>query len=163
VEGVLPRSDTELNVPLRRMPGSVLQMAPAVDGGTSALTQVHLEEAFGHFSLLRLRPLTGRQHQVRVHLSAAGYPPLVDALYGRREQLSGAGLNRILGARVAAERAVLLGRCPLHASALRYRPPSASQPRLQECPLAADMAALLELLRRVDPPRRRHQGAWQAD
>jgi len=155
VEGALPRQDVELNVPLRRMPGSILQMAPATEGGTSAVTLVHLKESFGHFSLLRLRPLTGRQHQIRVHLSAAGYPPLVDGLYGRREQLTGADLNRILGARVAKDGAILLDRCPLHAAALRYRPPSAREQRLQESSLPDDMEALLELLRRVDPPRQR--------
>ncbi len=123
VEGALPRREVELNVPLRRKPGSILQMEPATSGGTSAVTQVCLEEPFGHFSLLRLRPLTGRQHQIRVHLSAAGYPPLVDGLYGRREQLTGAELNRILGRKAAGEGEVLLGRVPLHAAALRYRPP----------------------------------------
>ncbi len=139
VEGVLPRREVELNVPMRRMPGSILQMAPATSGGTSAVTHAYLEEPFGHFSLLRLRPLTGRQHQIRVHLAAAGYPPLVDGLYGRREQLTGAELNRILGRRAVGEGEVLLGRCPLHAAALRYRPPSAREQRLQESPLPADM------------------------
>ena len=153
-EGVLPRREVELDVPLRPMPGSILQMAPATKGGISAVTQVALEEGFGHFSLLKLRPLTGRQHQIRVHLAAAGYPPLVDGLYGRREAFTGADLNRILRAEVAPGGAVLLGRCPLHAAALRYRPPAADAQRLQECPLPRDMADLLELLRRVDPPRR---------
>ncbi len=154
VEGALPRREVELNVPLRRMPGSILQMAPATEGGASAVTQVHLLEPFGHFSLLRLRPLTGRQHQIRVHLAAAGYPPLVDRLYGRRERFTGADLNRIVGARAAGEGAVLLGRCPLHAAALRYRPPSGREQRLQESPLPDDMESLLELLRRCDPPRK---------
>jgi 23S rRNA pseudouridine1911/1915/1917 synthase len=154
VEGVLPRAEAELNVPLRRKAGSILQMEPATRGGAKAVTYVHLEERFGHFSLLRLRPLTGRQHQIRVHLAAAGYPPLVDGLYGRRERLTGADLNAILGARAAAQREILLDRIPLHAAALRYRPPSAREQRVQDCPLPADMAALLELLRRVDPPRK---------
>jgi len=155
VEGVLPRRQVELDVPLRRMPGSVVRMAPALEGGTRAVTRVSLQEEFGHFSLLRLRPLTGRQHQVRVHLAAAGYPPAVDGLYGRRERLTGADLNRITGAPAAPAGAQLLDRCPLHASALRYRPPSAEGPRDQDCPLRRDMVELLELLRRVDPPRRR--------
>jgi len=155
VEGVFPRRQVELNAPLRRKPGSVIQMEAAPRGGSGAVTRVTLEEEFGHFSLLKLRPLTGRQHQIRVHLAAAGYPPAVDGLYGRRERLTGADLARMVGACGVPAGVPLLERCPLHAAALSYRPPSAAESRLQEAPLPQDMADLLSLLRRVDPPRRR--------
>jgi 23S rRNA pseudouridine955/2504/2580 synthase len=103
--------------------------------------------------LLRLSPATGRQHQIRVHLSASGYPPAADRHYGRRETLTGQDLNQMLGRRVVPAHQILLARCPLHAWSIEYWPPAAGEPRLQKCPLPTDMSALLELLRSVDPPR----------
>jgi RluA family pseudouridine synthase len=39
----------------------------------------------GTWTLIEARPVTGRTHQIRVHLVAEGFPVLGDALYGRRE------------------------------------------------------------------------------
>ena len=47
-----------------------------------AKTSVKLEKRFKKYSLLRVEPYTGRQHQIRVHLSHIGYPIVGDKLYG---------------------------------------------------------------------------------
>lgn len=51
--------------------------------GKSSLTrwQVHGHDAAAHFTRLRLAPVTGRSHQLRLHLQALGHPILGDALY----------------------------------------------------------------------------------
>lgn len=152
VEGVFPRRRAELAIPLERKPGSVLQMQPAERGGKPATTLLLRRERFGHFTLLEVRPRTGRQHQIRVHLSACGYPPVVDYHYGRRDSLRGEDLNAILGRRVEPAGKTLLDRLPLHASAIRYRPPSGEAVRTQECPLPSDLEAFLDRLRAADPP-----------
>jgi len=151
IEGVLPRPELRLDIPLRRMPGSLLKMEAAPAGGKPASSVVRIKERFGHFALLEIRPLTGRQHQIRVHLAATGHPLAVDHLYGRREELRGAGLNAILGRDVAAARAVLLARCPLHAASIRYRHPGTGEPMEQRSPLPADLAWFVEILREADP------------
>ena len=51
-------------------------------GGQAALTEFRVLEPFGRFAWLECRPLTGRTHQIRVHLAAIGAPVLGDALYG---------------------------------------------------------------------------------
>jgi 23S rRNA pseudouridine1911/1915/1917 synthase len=51
-------------------------------GGKPATTEVRLLARMRDLSLVEVRPLTGRTHQVRVHLSAAGLPVAGDTLYG---------------------------------------------------------------------------------
>lgn len=153
VEGVLPLQRTELEIPMERDPQSVLTMRPARKGGKPAQTLVTVEERFGHFCLVRAEPLSGRQHQIRVHLAATGYPLVVDRHYGRRERLTGAEFNAILGRRVAGPDDVVMSRLPLHAASIRYVAPGAVQEREQRCPVPADMASFVDILRRFDPPR----------
>jgi len=50
-----------------------------------AETQYTVQEEYIEFSLLEIRPLTGRTHQIRVHFSASGHPIVGDTRYGRRK------------------------------------------------------------------------------
>jgi 23S rRNA pseudouridine1911/1915/1917 synthase len=153
-EGRFPRDEMRLEIPLERMPDSVVKMRAARDDGKRAVTDVTVAERFGHFTWLRLHPETGRQHQIRVHLAAAGYPLAVDSLYGRRSELTGQDLSAVVGRGTGELGRVCLGRCPLHAQAIRYRHPATGERLEQTAPLPDDLAELLELLRRVDPPRK---------
>ena len=51
-------------------------------GGKPAQTRVQLSRTFGQYSLLQCSPLTGRTHQIRVHLQHVGFPLLGDERYG---------------------------------------------------------------------------------
>jgi RluA family pseudouridine synthase len=66
-------------------------------GGRSALTEFRLVAAGATHSLVEARPLTGRTHQIRVHLEASGMPIVGDATYGgepaSRMMLHCAGLS----------------------------------------------------------------------
>jgi 23S rRNA pseudouridine1911/1915/1917 synthase len=55
------------------------------DRGRSALTQYKLVRRLGDYSLLLLKPRTGRTHQIRVHLKYLGCPILGDPVYGHRD------------------------------------------------------------------------------
>lgn len=60
--------------------------------GREALTRYEVLQSWpslrsGRLSLLRLYPATGRTHQLRIHLSKAGFPILGDALYGEEGQV----------------------------------------------------------------------------
>lgn len=58
--------------------------SPTPRGAKPAQTWYHLLWTHGGYSFLLLSPITGRTHQLRVHLSACGYPIVGDRLYPRR-------------------------------------------------------------------------------
>ena len=105
----------------------------AIDGlePQDARTRYRVLERFGdRFALLEVRPLTGRTHQIRVHLKAIGNPLAVDALYGEE------------GAPPP-----VISRLTLHARYLTFTQPTKRRRVTVESPLPPDFAAALDALR----------------
>ena len=90
------------------------------------------------FSQLEVRLLTGRTHQIRVHLAHAGHPVLGDDKYGDFE------LNRRVG---RGEFRVRLTRMFLHAGRVRLQHPVSGEPIAFASPLAPECEAFLQALR----------------
>ena len=59
----------------------------AVKQGRRSITHYRLVKCFGNYSLLCLKPKTGRTHQLRVHMKHMGIPILGDSLYGRGDKM----------------------------------------------------------------------------
>ncbi len=80
VRGQLPETEALIDMPIERNP-----KAPATfrvgPGGRSAQTKYRVILTSAKYSLLELQPLTGRTHQIRVHLAKIGHPILGDTLY----------------------------------------------------------------------------------
>jgi 23S rRNA-/tRNA-specific pseudouridylate synthase len=124
-------------VPARR---SRMRVAGPGEKGKPAITELTPVETFGEVALIEARPLTGRTHQIRIHLRHAGALLLVDPQYGRPEAFT----ERQLG----GDRDVpVLGRTPLHASRLVLPAGDGLPPVDVSAPLPEDMARALALLR----------------
>jgi 23S rRNA pseudouridine1911/1915/1917 synthase len=92
VHGHFPRTSMSIRAPLGKDTASQVAIKDTVTaGGSHAETFVTLAKRFqrneSSFSLLRIVPTTGRKHQIRIHLSWAGYPIVGDKLYGGDENL----------------------------------------------------------------------------
>ena len=130
VKGTPAEGSFELSAPLHKyVTASGERRVSVREGGMSALTKVKVLKQGGDHSLLQVRLLTGRTHQIRVHLAHAGHPVLGDDKYGDF------ALNREL-----AKRGVK--RLMLHAARLAFAHPSTGERLRLDSPLPADMAAL---------------------
>lgn len=135
VQGAV-RGPLDIELALMEARKRKMKVAPAGLLGKPSRTLVTPLETFARASLVECQPLTGRQHQIRVHLMAKGHPLLVDHQYGRRQPMSAKDLG-------GEGDAPVLSRTPLHAS--RVELPSMGL--TAEAPLPADLVETLRLLR----------------
>ena len=136
----VPISNKIINEPIGRHPKIRTKQA-VVKNGKEAITRVSLSESFQGYSLLRVNLETGRTHQIRVHLSHAGYPIIGDSVYGARKQFapgSTEDLKNIISS---------FTRQALHASELELIHPSSKKLVSFEADLPEDMSTLIGQLK----------------
>lgn len=108
----------------------------------------HVGHGGAAFTLLELYPQTGRTHQLRVHMSAIGYPMVGDKMYGGgplyRSQLTGHG-DQAFGP--------MITRQALHAHTIEFQHPRTLQMMKLEAPLPADFLDTLKELRSLSGKR----------
>ena len=131
VEGIPDTDTATIDAPIGRSTRDRKKMA-VVAGGRHAVTEIKVLERHADTSLLEVRPVTGRTHQIRVHLKAAGHPVVGDGVYGKNRKLAAAlGLDRPF----------------LHAARLSFEHPSTGARIELEDPLPPDLTAALEAAR----------------
>ena len=101
-----------------------------VESGKQATTQYQVRKDLDSYTLLEVSPVTGRTHQIRIHLSAIGCPVVGDLTYG----VKSAHLQRQF----------------VHAYRLGFLLPSTKQYQEFTAPLPVDLEQALEFLARGD-------------
>lgn len=147
VTGRIWDKEGKVELPLAEDPAHKGKMT-VVRKGKPALTEFEVLESFSLYTLLRIRILTGRTHQIRVHMKAMGHPIAMDALYGSGDPfyLSFIKKKYRVGLHQEEEKP-LMTRMALHASSLAVRDQK-GQRRLFEAPLPRDFQAVLHQLRK---------------
>jgi len=123
-----------IEAPIGRDPKDRKRMAVVTDGRPS-VTGYRVRERFAGWSVLELDLITGRTHQIRVHLAALGHPVAGDVVYGTGTARKGPdGLDRLF----------------LHAWRLELVSPTSGKLVRVEAPLPASLEAVLEGLRATE-------------
>lgn len=113
-----------IDAPIGRAEGSIIRRCVRVDGLPS-LTEYETLQVNDRFTLLRLRPQTGRTHQLRVHMAYLGHPLAGDWLYGTEDK-------------------TLIARPALHSYELWFTQPVTGQELHFTAPIPQDMQRLME-------------------
>jgi len=119
VEGILDEKAGEIDAPIGRRDGSVIEREVRPDGD-AAKTRYEVVDECGNMSLVKVLPITGRTHQIRVHMAHIGHPLVGDFLYGK-------------------ESSSLPGRCALHSHRLHMELPFGGGELDVSCPLPDEL------------------------
>ncbi len=142
VAGEPPATVGRIEAPIGRDPRHRTRMAVVPDG-RPAVTAYRVRERFGTWTLLEVDLITGRTHQVRVHLASIGHPVAGDVVYATGAARRGPdGLARLF----------------LHAWRLELEAPSGGRMIHATAPLPLDLEDVLGRLRGGSPGRAGEQG-----
>ncbi|MEM6396655.1 MAG: RluA family pseudouridine synthase [Bacteroidota bacterium] len=149
IEGTPAIEIGEIDYALAPHPGKPGRMIVS-NKGKDATSKYRIKEMLGNgYTLAEVKILTGRTHQIRVHMAAMGNPLVVDAFYGRRERLL---LSEIKGRRYrpnrSGEERPLLSRVPLHAHTLAFEHPDSGEEMSFTSDMPKDMRAAVAQLRK---------------
>jgi 23S rRNA pseudouridine1911/1915/1917 synthase len=123
VEGRLEPPEALIDAPIGRDPNHRQRMAILPAGrGRDAQTRYKVLEYLDGYTYLEASPITGRTHQIRVHLASLGHPIVGDVVYGKPSPL--------------------VGRQFLHAWRLAFRHPVTGEEVSLEAPLAGDLRVM---------------------
>jgi 23S rRNA pseudouridine1911/1915/1917 synthase len=135
VHGEVAAAVGRIEAPIGRDPRHRTRMGVAA-GGRASTTGYRVKERFAGWTLLEVDLVTGRTHQIRVHLDAIGHPIAGDPLYGtgtsrRGPDIAGEGLRRLF----------------LHSWRLELTSPSTGDLIRAEAPLPGELERVLDGLR----------------
>jgi 23S rRNA pseudouridine1911/1915/1917 synthase len=126
VDGRLKPDEALIDAPIGRDPNNRKRMLVNGAAARQAQTSYRVRQRFPGYTYAEVSPITGRTHQIRVHLASLGHPVVGDAVYGRPTKL--------------------VGRQFLHAWRLELRHPIDGMEMGFEAPLAGELAAALQSL-----------------
>ncbi len=142
VEGKIFFENFEVNIPINV--DDLKNVHIDRKSGKLANTFFHTLETFKHFTLMQCKPVTGRLHQIRVHLASQNARIAFDHLYGGKDW----GLIEIKR-KFKGEDKPMMSRFALHAKKITFELPS-GEIKTVEAPYANDFEVFYKLLKKYD-------------
>jgi len=124
VEGSAGFDEKTINIPISKGTKNSIKVRLARTG-IEAITELKTVKRGKEISILEVSPITGRRHQIRLHLKAIGHPLLIDPVYGNPGPVGS------------------LKRMPLHAASITFAHPATQEQMTIKAPLFDDMKDLI--------------------
>lgn len=115
--------------------------------GREALTNFTVVERFKDYTLVKAFPVTGRTHQIRVHLAWFGFPVVNDSLYAVSTHYNNPIDVKLQELEKNTKNKLPIERLALHASQLSFKHPLLHKQVVIEAPLPKDFFSTLKVLR----------------
>lgn len=136
---------------VRQVEGTIQETVPVRREGAvverASESRYQVLEAFRGYCLVEVKPVTGRTHQIRIHLASIGLPIVSDALHGDGRPFYLSDIKASYRPGAEGERP-LLARTALHAAELRFVHPLSAQALVFRSELPKDMRSVIRALQK---------------
>ena len=146
VDGIHQFNEREVDQPILKQPDGMAKISKRE--GRPAVTYFTSIRSFRHHTLVACKPITGRMHQIRLHISHLGAPITGDELYGGKPFFL-SQVKRKFNLKKETEEEPLIKRMALHAFSLTFNDLSESS-RIVEAPYPKDLQVLMKQLEMND-------------
>jgi 23S rRNA pseudouridine1911/1915/1917 synthase len=137
VYGAPKKQSGEINIPIGRSSSDRKRMSTKTKRAKEAITLYEVKSSYSAASLVKVRIITGRTHQIRVHFTFTGHPVLGDRTYGKKTALK------------FGNKTLYFKRQMLHAYSLKFTHPVTGKPLELTTPIPEDMEKAIEELTEV--------------
>jgi len=143
VHGIVEKKEIKITTPIGKDNYSKIRKKRSAykDAEESAITNVKKLFSFNKFTMLEVKPKTGRLHQIRVHLNYIGFPIVGDKLYGINENFYLEFIESGITKKLAEK--LLMERCALHSKSIKFIHPETAKELFLSTELPEDFTTFI--------------------
>lgn len=150
LDGIVQKDEIDIDIPIDVHPSKKGMSIPSARGKKS-LTRLKVIERFRNSTLVECELVTGRHHQLRVHVASIGHPLLVDEMYGARDSFLVSSIKKRFNLKKRTEESPLLSRLSMHAYLLGFTHPTSKEQVEYTAEFPKDYRAVVSVLQKYSP------------